>query len=77
MTNQLKDRRNYTDSMEQAGRTRIQHFYQDKKGKNTAESFTITREHKSKRHLNLIRTEEEEITERQEILNRLRTTLTQ
>ncbi len=46
LTDQRTELRNYTDNIEQVGRVRIHNFYQDKNGKNTAESFTITKENK-------------------------------
>jgi hypothetical protein len=71
LTDLRTELRNYTDNIKQAGRIRIQNSYQDKNGKNMAEPFTITKENKSKRHISIIREEGVEITNRQEILNRL------
>jgi hypothetical protein len=68
LKNELK---NYAENVEHAKRTRIDNFYLDNMGKNRAASFAITREYKSNKGVSRLVDAGEEITNKDEILNKL------
>ena len=71
LTNLKTRLRDMTETIEQAKRTRIDNFYKDNMGKSKAASFTVTKEKRGNRNIGILREEDREYTDNEEILNRL------
>jgi hypothetical protein len=63
--------RDYAENVEQAKRTRINNFYLDNMGKSKAASFAVTKEPRASRGVGKLIDAEAEITDKDEILNKL------
>jgi hypothetical protein len=63
--------RDYAENVEQAKRTRINNFYLDNMGKSKAASFAVTKEPRASRGVGKLIDADAEITDKDEILNKL------